>query len=79
MTIQQRIEELASDLKKSTGKRPRRILLSEMTFRQWATEMESASGVEAGSFAELQMSAVKAHAGGCQLEFAASDRELEVE
>lgn len=79
MSIQSRIEELAAELKASTGKRPRRVLMSEDTFKQWKSEMETSSGMDAGSFDQMQMGSVRAHALGVQLEFAASDCELEVE
>jgi hypothetical protein len=78
MSIQSRIEELAVELKVSTGKRPHRVLCSDETFRQWLREMKAGLPVDL-PIEDFQMSSVKTHAAGHQLDFAASDRELEVE
>jgi hypothetical protein len=78
MTIQARIEQLATELKNNTGKRPRRVLCSDETFRTWLKETQDNLPIET-SITDIPMSSVKAHAGGSILEFAASNCELEVE
>lgn len=76
--IQTRIEELAKELVTLTGKRPRRVLLNDATFRQWFRE----SGVVPPpnvSLDDISMSSVRTYAAGNTLEFAAADCELAVE